>query len=172
MKKEAEQKLLQEIEDRLFKLIRGDTYFKDDITHRLIEAGDIQQMIANIRNDFPIFHMTIMEKLLNRAIDIYKKRCNLLAKLVRGQSFSIKTYEHTISDYEAQIASHREFRSTMLNAVLDMYFADSPEEENHWRTMLLKLFAQDEVIVAKTVKGYPLTADEIEKVRTLMNLHK
>ena len=166
MKKEAEIKLIEQIGELLEKLVKADSYFADELKHYNFGKDDMQIMVQNIKKDFPLTFQTEFRKRFERTVLIYRTRCHNLAKMVRSQQFSIRTYENSINELEtdnkALVMSRNEILAEALKLTLPGSGYDDYED-------LLSLFPDDLVISMKLDMNYPLTSDEKLKVKTALN---
>jgi hypothetical protein len=168
MRKEEEIKILTQIGELLHKLIRGDTYFKDDMIHLAIEEGDIDQMIGNILNDFPIFNSTIIKAKLDRAIDIYKKRLKLQIEIGRDRSFMVKNLLVDVENLSEENKILRQQRNAAITNTLKLIYAHNQFEDENFGKNVLDIFPDDLVIMSKMKLRYPLNEDEVKKVETAL----
>lgn len=170
MKKDTEIKILEQIEELLMKLYRGDTYFRDDVKDHL-DQGDITQIINNIKSDFPFFHQTLFLEKLIRSHIIYKKRCNLLADMVRRKDFSLKAYENTINDLEEKYSTMLKQQNNVAQQVVRMSNTDHTGERDHYQEQLLDLFPYELLISIKLENDIPLTEYEKKKVKNALTFN-
>ena len=168
MKKESEIKIVEQIEALIIKLYNTDTYFRDDLKHHNFDFDDFAKIVYNIKNDFPMFGSTGLMYRIYRTYNLYKKRCNTLISMFKMQSFSIGAYQTTIKDLEAENKSLRQFKTTMLSNILEVYYSFDEDQTKNELSGIINSYPDDEVIKIKLEYDYPLTTEERNKVITAL----
>lgn len=166
MKKDAEIKIIEEIKDRVIKLYRADSYFREDMKHGNVQMEDFDVMTQNIKNDFPILHNTKIQETLTRAIHLYKQKSNQLAKMLQIKANRVRFQDETIKYLQEEIEAFKKARQAALESIVAEEMAGSPEEVEFLRKEIYKTFPDSQVIITKLRQGFQLTPDELEKVKT------
>jgi hypothetical protein len=168
MKKEAEIKIIEQIEILINKLIKQDTYFRDDLKHHNFDEEDFNVMVNNIRNDFPISHQTTFRKTIEKALDVYKQRLKMAHIEAIIHRANNKSMHYTIEDLEVSNKALKHSRDLAMEAALHMVYAESPEERESHQNRLLEIFPIEKVIMLKAQKGWPLTEKEQKLIKSAL----